>query len=276
MRIKYIYKVIVMLIVVFVFGVALTSCSGSLSNQLNKIEIQDTDGIIQIKTDDKEKFLEIKREYDDGFKSGDYEKCIETLNNTDAKHIALLAVSRHLWNSSDDGEQPDITGYDISLFYDEIATMGWEKLTWDNEMYGELVHYLYANNDDYYDCPEISRVYYICDDEEFSKLPEPMQLAMKLTEEEFQVYVSGEKSRIEDIAIDNAKKVLTLQLKDPNSLQIISESAEYLENGKVNVRIRYSATNSFGGRVSNTYTFTDKGQYGKESFDEIKEKVVLE
>lgn len=276
-KMKPLVKKLVLLISISILVVFITAC-GSLAEKANKIE---TDEGWRPQTVILEKDVEtvdnLRDEFLELYDKGDYGEIVELLNEVDDNHIGILL---HDTIADADTDKGTVEAYvsEPEKYLDMLITIGWDKLDWNEERYQSFSEILVSNTGYVFKATDVNplnkRFEIITEYDNFSKLPVELQEFIKFDDTEFSTFKRIWEEKCEDDAVKNAETVLKYQLKDPNSLQIINTSSEYREDGKVDVVLYYSATNSFGGRVSNVYRFTDKGDSSSKTPDDYKEEIL--
>lgn len=274
---KTLVKKLVLLISVAILVVFITAC-GSLAEKANEIEKdegwnphtvffqRDVESVDNLR----DEFLEL---YD----SENYGEIIELLNTVDDNHIGILL---HDQITDADKDEGTVEAYisEPEKYLDMLTTIGWNELGWNYERYQTFSCILVSNTGYVFKATGVNplkkRFKIITEYDDFSKLPVELQESIKFDDTDFNTFKGLWTEDCEAEAVKNAETVLKFQLKDPSSLQIINTSSEYREDGKVDVVLYYSATNSFGGRVSNVYRFTDKGDSEGKTPDDYKEEII--
>lgn len=274
---KNLVKKLVLLISIAALVVFITAC-GSLAEKANEIEKDESWNPNTVFFErDVETVDNLRDEFLELYDGANYDEVIELLNTVDDNHIGILLHDK-ITDADEDKETVEAYISEPEKYLDMLSTIGWDKLDWDYERYETFSHILVSNTGYVYKATGVNplkkRFKIITEYDDFSKLPVELQESIKFDDDDFNTFKRLWTKERENEAVKNAETVLKFQLKDPNSLQIINTSSEYREDGKVDVVLYYSATNSFGGRVSNVYRFTDKGDSEGKTPDDYEEEIV--
>lgn len=274
---KTLLKKLMLLISVATLVVFITAC-GSLAEKANEIEKDEGWNPHTVFFEkDVETVDNLRDEFVELYDGANYDEVIELLNTVDDNHIGILLHDK-ITNADEDEGTVEAYISEPEKWLDMLTTIGWDKIDWNYEKYQTFSSILVSNTGYVFKetgvNPLKKRFKIITEYDNFSRLPVELQKSIKFNDEDFNTFKRLWTKECENEAVKNAETVLKYQLKDPNSLQIINTSSEYREDGKVDVVLYYSATNSFGGRVSNVYRFTDKGDSEGKTLDDYKEEII--
>lgn len=200
----------------------------------------------------------IYNKFNEFYEKGNYEKCAEIINAvTVPNNLSYIICDEYIQNESSVNMYVSDTSFLIKLI-----NIGNDKINYTDEKSEAIYKIIFENNKSNYKSACYKKIFITNQEDLYNALPDQIKDRITLSTYDELLALQYRDETVQNNALAEAKKQFELTqkkyLKDPSSLKYNDDLCQYSVNSEYSnctVYLVYSATNSFGGRVNDTYKY---------------------